>query len=164
MLKSSFAILFVSLIVTTGCCKKKLYCNPDGLTIIITGYPRLDVRNIIVKKYATGNHRKALDSTTFIYSGTEPIVLNKKDTLVFKDYSTTSTTISGVYQGNDWDIYLPGTPGRENYRVTSIVDAEHRFEMIRCSDHDTKCLNPIGHFVVNDNWKQGDTLWIEKKK
>lgn len=164
MPKLSFAILFAGLLGAAGCCKKKLYCSPDGLTIIITGYPRLDVKTLILKKYAVGNYKKAVDSATFIYSGTEPLTPNKKDTLIFSDYKANATSLTGVYQGFDWDIYLPGTPPRENYRITSIVDAEHRFEMIRCGDHDTKCLNPIGHFIVNGTWTNGDTLWIERKK
>jgi hypothetical protein len=164
MHNSRLILIAILTLAAAGCCKKKLYCGPDSLKIIISGYPRLDIRNIIIKKYKIGDHKKALDSATFVYSGSAPMVLNKKDTLNFADYKSTSATITGIYPGNDWSVYLPGTPARENYRVTSIFDAEHRFEMIRCGDHDTKCLNPIGHFVVNDTWKQGETLWIEKKK
>lgn len=163
MSRINLILLVVLLTGLSACCKKKLYCNPDKLQIMIAGYNRLDVRNIMVKKYKIGDFKKALDSTTFVYTGSAPVVFNKKDTLDFKDYTTTSTTINGVYQGYDWDIYMAGA-NRENYRVTFIVDSEHRSEMVKCGDDDTKCLNAVGHFVVNGEWRNGNTLWIEKKK
>lgn len=131
------------------------------MQIVVSGYNRLDSRTIIIKKYASGNFTKALDSATFVYTGKEATVFGKKDTLYFKDYSTTSATLKNVYIGYDWDISLPSV--RENYRITGIRDIEHRYEMARCGDDDASCINDIGQYVCNGTWAKGNQLLIEKK-
>lgn len=149
-------------IAVSSCCMKKNYCHPKKLSVTIAGYSRLDVRTIMLKKYKTGVDNKAIDSAIFTYSGSEPAMANKKDTLDFADYATTSSTLDGIYTGNDWAIYMPSV--RENYLITNILDSEHFSEKIRCTDNKSTCFNSIAHFTVNGLWTDSDILWIKKIK
>lgn len=149
-------------IAVSSCCMKKNYCHPQKMDITISGYNRLDVHTIMIKKYKTGTFNKAIDSAFFTYAGNAPVVFNKKDTLPFSSYATTSSTINGIYAGNDWDIYLPSA--REHYHITGITEEDHTFEKIKCTDHSSTCTNPINYFTVNNAWQKGGSLWIEKKK
>jgi hypothetical protein len=153
---------FVGGMAFSSCCMKKNYCHSTKLSIIISGYNRLDVHTIIIKKYKAGITNKAIDSAIFTYAGNDPVVVNKKDTLQFTSYSTNSSTINGIYAGNDWAVYLPSA--RENYLITGIGEEDHTFEKIKCTDHSSTCFNPINYFTVNGAWKKDGVLWIEKKK
>ena len=145
----------------SACCKKKVYCTAENLKIAIAGHVRFDVRTITVKKYKIGEFNKALDSTIFTYTGTKPVIIGKRDTLYFTEYTSTSATLLGITQGFDWNVYIPSL--RENYRISKLTDQGHLSEKVKCGDNDATCTNPLAHFVVNEVWTDGNQLWISKK-
>lgn len=158
-----YAILpLLAITVSLGaCCKKKLYCQTGDMKIAIVGYTRSESRNMIVKRYKSWEHDKALDSGTFIYSGNVPLVVNKPDTLWFSDYKAYNNyNIKSITGGNDWAIELPSV--RERYLITAMYDDNHRSEMVKCGDNSTTCTAAITQFVVNESWTEGNVLWIRK--
>ena len=154
-------IIIPILLLAAGCCKKKIYCPSGEMDIVISGYSRAESRSISIKRYKTGEHEKALDSGTLVYNKTLPALKpNQKDTLSIHDYFSSSYAFTGIRPGNDWLIYLPAV--RESYWITTINDDEHRSELVKCSDNDTRCTAEVAHFSANNQWFDGKAFWIVK--
>jgi hypothetical protein len=154
-------IILPLLLVAAGCCKKKLYCDNNKMNIVISGYSRSESRSLSIKRYKTGEYTKALDSGTLVYNKTLPALkAGEKDTLFLTDYISSAYAFTGIKPGNDWLIYLPAL--RESYLITTILDNEHRSELISCGDNSTRCLADVAHFSVNNQWMDGSTLWLIK--
>jgi hypothetical protein len=163
MLRSyrSLLFLFAVSLALSACCKKRLYCDSGTLKIAFAGFPRNDVRLIMLKRYKTGDFSKPLDSTTLSYSGNAPVLLNKKDTLWLSDYTSSSPMGNNITWGNDWKIRFIGTTPRE-YRITSIGDEGRRYQLVKCDDRTTRCTNELSHFSINDDWITGNTIYIHR--
>lgn len=154
-------IIIPVLLAATGCCKKKLYCDNGKMNIVISGYSRSESRTVSIKRYKTGDYTKALDSGTLVYNKTLPTLkAGEKDTLLLGDYLSSTYAFTGIKPGNDWLIYLPAV--RESYIITTLFTDEHRSELVKCGDNSTRCTAEISHYSVNNQWCDGNVLWIVK--
>jgi len=165
MIMSKFSLFPLGLILVvmalSSCCEKKVYCTSSTLGFAFTGFPRSEVRSFTLKRFYKGDQfGQVLDSAQFIYYGTAPVTA-RPDTLPFSDYRTVGN-LKGITIGNDWAIYLPATG--KTYYITTIFDDEHKSEYVRCGDDLTTCTKKITNFSVNNDWQNGDWLYLQKGK
>ncbi len=159
-------ILAVSLLSTIigleACCKKRTYCTADTLKVYFTGFDRASTRTVLLKRYAVTDtrHEHTLDSSFFVYNGTTPLVAGKKDTVFFGDYVATSGPLTGIYPNNDWVMILTG-PGNY-YTITTVLDDEHRYDLVRCNDKKSTCQSTVLHYSINGAYKDGNKLYLGK--
>jgi hypothetical protein len=160
-MKHRLILSLMAAMLVAGCCKKKLYCQSGSLTVAFVGFTRTESRSVSIKRYERGTTDKAIDSGTFIYNGSQPVVAGKKDTLWLSEYQSSSYVFTGIKPANDWQIYLPFL--RLNYHLKDMYDNGNRSTLVKCGDEETTCTAPMAHLVVNDYWMETDTLYIIKQ-
>jgi hypothetical protein len=156
----NWLFLLVAILVVSGCCKKKLYCQSGIMKVAFVGYTRSETRSISIKRYELNKHDKAIDSGAFIYDGNRPTVNGKPDTLWLSEYQTGSYIFNGIKPGNDWQIYMPTI--RATYMLRGLEDNGHRSILVKCRDEETTCTADLAHYYVNNIWMEGTTLYIKK--
>lgn len=155
----SFIGLLALILSSSSCCEKKVYCGYGDIDFAFTGFPRNEVRNFTLRRYAKGDQwGKVLDSAQFIYYGSAQVT-TRPDTLPFSDYETVGK-LSRITQGNDWAVYLPAT--NQTFFFTTIFDDNRVSELVRCNDNSTSCTRQITYFSLNDGWQVGNFAYIQK--
>lgn len=153
------ALISVACLATASCCEKKIYCSTGKLDFAFAGYTRQEIRSFTLRRYAEGDQWGAvIDSAQFVYYGDQPLS-TIPDTFYFSEYRTVGK-LSAITPGNDWGIYVP-TTGRV-YFITAIVDDQHNDEFVRCNDKKTTCTKEVAHFLINDQWRNGNFIYIDK--
>jgi hypothetical protein len=160
MSKLPVFLLLLFAIGISSCCKKRLYCKGGELKIAFVGFSRGDIRSITLKRYTIeGQYAKALDSAQLTLASDIPVVSNKKDTIWLSSYSTTGA-IKAITLGSEWDLILKVT--NEHFRINSIGDEGHYYQIGKCSGKETECVNGVTHFSINNGWHEGDTYYLQR--
>jgi hypothetical protein len=159
MLKDSIGYIVLTALLLGGssCCQKRGYCEPGKLNVAFVGFSRTESRYVMLKRYKIGESKKALDSAQFIYNGTKAYNPAQTDTLMFSEYST-SGVLEGIKTDNDWELTLTSTGHK--YKFTSVNNGGPRYEVIKCNGKEAGCVNEIANYTVNDQWREGNTLYI----
>lgn len=155
----AYSLLSISCLLTlSACCEKKIYCTDGYLDFTFTGFTISEVRGFTIRQYIKDDaNGEPIDSAQYIYSGAQQIA--SRDTFTFSDYRTVGD-LQGIAINYDWEVYVPAV--NRTYRFTAILNEGVNDRLVRCNDNETSCVNQINQFLVNDNWRGGNHVYIEK--
>ena len=162
MLKKYFyaVILLLAVVGISACCKKRLYCESGSLNIAFVGFPRMETRTLLIKKFNRYEDIKAVDSGFFIYAGKTPSQTNKIDTLWLSDYVSNNGMSNRLTTGYDWRITLTGVD--RSYDFNEIVSSGKRYEIVGCNEALSPCIDELARFNFGGTTLGGNTVYIRR--
>ena len=137
-------------------------CDKQPLNILFTGFDRSYIRNISLKRYMKDDpiRTKAIDSGTYIITTTVNVQPGKADTVAFSNYTLSTGAAFSVQYGYDYVLTI--TSVNHSYLIQNIYEGDNRYQKVKCSDNNTKCVNKIKTYSIDGFWIDSDVMYIRK--